>query len=208
MDVFPGLIGETEFANFIPEDYVALGYVLDDVLAKYLRDYISNSDADDEIVSNISKYIGPVIESLTFHYTLKEMGITDMISRLSPENLISANVDHKDIQEKLKFLEDNIHKLRTVIDSRSKTQFENFMSAMRALDARMRSQGITPTYYNWIDGIISNKFLFYVPNDKGHTTGTGVITSRRRQWTMCLRGLEFKEYCDAKNIPYITRRAF
>ena len=42
MDVFPSLIGETEFSFYTPGDFLALRGVLNDVLAKDIQNYMNN----------------------------------------------------------------------------------------------------------------------------------------------------------------------
>lgn len=208
MDIFPNLIGEAEFALFTEQDYLALSGVLNDTLAKYIKDYIENPEANPEVVSAIVSNIGHLVDSLTFHYVLIDKGIIELIGKLSPETLVSSNADFDTIKEKLKFLEDNIGKLRVTITARSKAAYDSFRTSISGVLARQKEAGIEPSYPNLLERIEGNKFAFYVPNDKGHPTGTAVVNSRRRVWVMCLRGLEYKEYCDNHGINYIKRRLF
>ena len=208
MDIFPELIGEKEFEYFNAATYTALSEILNDTLAKYLKDYITNPAANVEIVSDIQKYLGEQVESLTFHYVLQDRGIIDLVGHLTPETLIKSDVNREEIKNQLLFLESNINKLRTVIPARTKKAYEAFMSCLSGTLETMRSEGIQPTYPNIIKRIESNKFVFYTPNDKGHTTGSNIINSRRKQWIMCLRGLQYTEYCDANGINYLKRRVF
>lgn len=208
MDIFPNLLGEAEFRYFTETDYACLGDILNDSLAKYLKDYMASPDADKDIVQAISTNIGDLVDGLTFHYTLMDMGIIDLIGRLTPETLITSGADYADIYSKLKYLEDNIGKLRTTIPARSKTAYSQFILAISGVLHRMKLDGTNPTYPNISERIESNKFVFYVPNDKGHNTGTGIVNSHRRQWVMCLRGLEYKNYCDSNGLNYIVRRLF
>lgn len=208
MDIIPQILTEREFSEFSWEDYRALQNVLDDTLSKYIKDYISNPEADATIVEAITTYLGPTIESLTFHYDLQERGILDLVSKLSPENLLTTNLDLNDIYAKLSYLEQNVDKLRTMIPGRTKESFNDFLEAIKGVVRRMADKGLQPTYPDVIKRIENNKFIFYVPNDKGHRTGSNVINSRRRQWTMCLRGIEFTKYCEEHNYNYFQRRAF
>ena len=208
MDIFPSLLGEAEFELFTEQDYLALSGVLNDTLAKYIKEYLENPAAKPEVVAAIQKNIGPLINSLTFHYVLFDKGIIDLISKLSPENLVNSSADFEDIKEKLKFLEDNIGNLRVTISARPKSAYQSFITSVKGVLDRQKLSGITPTYPDILARIEGNKFAFYVPNDKGHPTGTQVVNSRRRVWMMCLRGLEYKEYCDNHNVNYIKRRLF
>lgn len=209
MDIFPGLLGETEFRMFTETDYACLHSVLDDTLAKYILDYMCSENADQEIVGSIQKNIGKIVESMTFHLQMRDKGIIDLLKGLSPESIVSLDADSaKDVREKLTFLEDNVDKVRLNIQPRSKKSWEDFYSAMQALHIRMLQSGIRPTYDDMLERLKSNSFIFYVPGDKGHSTGMGLINSRRNQWTICLRGLEYKDYCDSKNINYLERRVF
>jgi len=208
MDIFPNLLGENELKFFNESDFMSLTCVLDDTLAKHIKDYINNPLANTEIISSLDEKFTKTIDSLTFHYTLQEMGIIDLIGRLSPETLLNTNADFGDIKTKLTFLEDNIDKLRVTIPARTKAAYEDFCATMRRVLQRQQEAGVQPTYPDIMKRIEANKFAFYVPNDKGHHTGTAIVNARRRQWMMCLRGLQYKEYCDNKGLNYIKRRLF
>ncbi len=208
MVIFPEVLGETEFSMFQQKEFEALSLVLDDTLAKYIKTYMENPEANPDTVESVKKNIGDLVTDLTLHQVLQERGITTLLASLSPESMLTSGADLKDIKEKLTFLEENVDRVRTVIMPRPKVAFEAFRSAMVSLCSRMKSEGVTPTFENIIARIDSNRFMFYVPNDKGHTTGVNIINSRRRYWTMCLRGLEYHEYCEQHGIDYIRRRVF
>ena len=208
MDILPNLLGEAEFRFFTEQDYLALSDILDDSLALWIKRYVENPDADAKVVEDIREHMWSLVESLTFHFKLQEMGMVELIRGLSPENIVQSGIDEESVIKKLKFLEDNIGKLRTVISPRTKTMYENFIASIKGVLSRMSLEGATPTYPDIIKRIESNKFVFYVPNDKGHNTGMNLINSRKKAWTMCLRGLEYKQYCDNAGINYIVRRLF
>lgn len=208
MDILPNILGENEFMFFDEADYICFSGVLDDSLAKLITSYMNNPEAKPEIVAAIKDNLGPVLESLTFHFTLSEMGILDLISHLSPQTLISSNADFDTIKEKLTFLETNVDKLRVNIQARPKSAYESFTSMLARVLAKQKAAGVEPTYPDILSRVQGNKFAFYVPNAKGHPTGTAIVNAKRIPWTICLRGLEYKEYCDNNNINYITRRLF
>lgn len=208
MLIFPDLFGEAELLEFTEKDYAALEGVLDATLSKHLLRYLQNSDANPTLVATIKDCLGKTIESYTFHYVLREKGILELIGSLSPENLLATNADYNDIKDKLTFLDKNLYKLRIEIPARTKTAYEDFIDSMRAVLLRMDDKGIEPSFPNVLERIEVNKFVFYVPNARNHPTGCNIVNSKKRQWIMCLRGLEFKEYCDSKGINYIDRRNF
>lgn len=182
--------------------------MLNDLLSGYLKKYVENPDADEYVVDCINNFLGPTIESLTFHIVLKEKGITDMVAHLSPEALIGSDIDYAEIISKLTFLEENVNKLRMSVPVRTREDWETFHSAMAGVCGRMRAEGQQPTYPDFMDRLDSNKFVFYKPNEKAHSTGSNVISSKRRQWTMCLRGSEFITHCEQNNIQVLKRRVF
>lgn len=208
MVIFPEILGEAELSMFNQNDFQALVLVLDDTLAKYLKDYIENPEADNTVVQLVKDNIGDTITSLTLHQVLYDKGMITLLSSLSPESMLYSGADLQDIKEKLEFLEENVDKVRTIINPRPKYAYESFLTSMKSLTIRMREAGVTPTFDKLVERIQSNKFMFYVPNDKGHSTGVNIINSKRRIWTMCLRGLEYDEYCKEHNLDYIKRRVF
>ena len=208
MIVFPDLLGDIELAEFNESDYSALGCVLDSTLAKHLKRYMENPEANQLVVENLRKYLGDTIESYTLHYVLRDKGILELITKLTPETLLTTGADYTYIKEQLKFLEDNKYKLLVEIPARSKTAYESFLSTIRGVLSRMHEKGVKPTYDNILQRIEVNKYVFYVPSAKSKPTGCNIVNSRSRQWTTCLRGLEFKEYCDSRGINYLQRRSF
>lgn len=208
MDIFPELLGENEFSCFNETDYVALNDVLNDVLAKCIKNYMSNPNANKAIVDAMQTHLGPTIESMTMHFVLEEKGILDLVRSLVPENLPSMDIDLDNLIEQLSFLESNSTKLMTSIPKRSRESWETFHERMKSLRARMLTAGVTPTYSDFIDRIEANKFVFYVPNAKAYSTGSQIVNMKRRQWIISLRGAEYMKYCSERNIPYVERRKF
>ena len=208
MDIFPALLGEAEFACFTSEDYSALKDVLNDVLAKCIRDYINNPSANADIVKTMQDNLGPTIESMTMHYVLEEKGIINLVKGLVPENLPSMNIDLDELIEQLSFLESNSTKLMTSIPKRTRDSWDTFFNRMKLLQISMSKQGVEPTYEDFVDRIAANQFVFYVPNAKAYSTGSSVVNMKRRQWIISLRGAEYMKYCNEKNIPYVERRKF
>ncbi len=208
MVIIPEILGEAEFRFFNDTDFECLKDVLDDSLAKYLKTYFENPEANPEIVARIKEKIGDAVESLTMHYVLQEKGIISLLASLSPETLMNSGTDLEEIRVKLKFLEDNIDKVRVTISARPKAAYDNFKTSISGVIHRMMLEGVETTFPEVLARLDSNRFLFYVPNDKGHTTGVSIVNTKRRQWVMCLRGIEYKQYCDNNGIDYITRRYF
>lgn len=209
MDVFPDLVGENEFLFFDDETYKALENVMDDLVASYLKTYCANPDANPVIVNAINEHLSSKIKSLTFHLDLQERGIVDLISKLSPESILTLDpMEIEDIKKQLTYLNDNISYLMPNIPGCSKQDWANFLDAFTKAIARQSTAGVRPTYPNPVQRLVANKFVFYVPNSKGHSTRTGIINSKRRQWTMCLHGIRYNEYCEANHIDPAVRRAF
>lgn len=208
MDVFPSLLGETEFSYFSPSDYLKLRGVLNDVLAKDIRDYMQNPAANPAVVEGIRKHLGPTIESLTMHFTMQENGTLDLVKSLVPETLPSSNVDLVKLIDQLKFLEDNADKLMTTIPGRKRADYDEFHGMITGVVARMQMDGVKPTYPDLVKRIEANSFVFYTPNEKSHNTGSQIISLRKRQWITVLRGAQFMLRCNEENISYPERRKF
>lgn len=208
MYIFPDLIGEVEFKEFNSEDYAALSDVLDDVLCKYLRDYCNNPEADSYIVDCIENFLGNKIKTMTLHYDLKSRGIIDLVRSISPVNISSMENEFSSIHEKLQYLNDNIDSVMLHIPARTKEAWDNFYQHISCVIARMQVKGIPTTKPDILHSISANRFVFYKPNDKGHSTYTDILFKQRRQWTMCLRGIEYIEFCKENGINITNRRMF
>lgn len=211
MDVVKGLLSENEFRLFKSEDYTALENLLDDSLANQILNYINGEGQDPYVLDSIKCFLMPTIETLTFPLKLHSEGYVDMISKLSPQVIVSTTQDPeyiKKLHSQLRFLEANFEKITARTPARSRADYDKFLGRMQALVTRSMCENQELTYPNLIQRIEANKFVFYSPQDKGHSTMLGNITRRRREWTLCLRGLDYKEYCDASGIPANLRRVF
>lgn len=208
MDIFPGLLGDKELTFFSPEDYNALKGVLNDVLAKDIKTYCSSAEANADVISDINKYLGSTLESLTLHFTLQEKGLPQLIQGILPEHLLSSGVDLNELVEKLEFLEANESKLLTAIPARNKDDYKNFISSLTRVSERMKKAGTKPTYDDMVKRIEANSFIFYTPREKASETGNRLFAMRKRQWMTTLRGAQYFQRCEAEHIPYHERRKF
>lgn len=208
MDIFPKLLGETEFRNFTESDYAALANVLDDVTANYIVKYMKSVGADESIVADIDKYLGQKLHALTFHIELKNSGVLDLVNGLSPESLAVSQVNLDELIERLSFLEENQDSIRSTIPGRTSRDCAAFESAVSRVVSRIVTEGGTPTYPDIPKRMAANKFLFYSPGEKEHYTGVGVLNSKKRQWTLALNGARWLKYCSDNNIPFEKRSAF
>lgn len=208
MDIFPQMLGETEFRYFTESDYEALSGVLDDVTANYIVKYMQSPDADSSIVAAIQQNLGDRLHALTFHIELKNSGILDLVNGLSPESLAISTVDLNELINRLSFLEENQNSIRSSIPGRTSKDYAKFESAISMVVHRIVMAGDTPTYPDILKRVMANKFLFYVPGEKEHYTGVGVLNSKKRQWTLALNGARWLKYCSDNNIPFEKRSAF
>lgn len=208
MDIFPNLIGETEFKYFDEGTYSAMKGVLDEVTAKYLLDYINNPAALPDIVSAIKGNLGHTIDELTFHIVLKERGVVELVRNLSPESLPTVSIDLDELISSLTFLENNIDKVRTTIPARTSSGYHTFVDSMSCVMTRILMSGETPTYPDIMDRIKANKFLFYTTGEKDHSTGVGILSSKRRQWVVALNGARWMKYCNDSHVSQVERSKF
>lgn len=208
MDIIPGVLGEAEFSLFTEATYGAFYKVMNFAIAKYLKRYLNEPDADAKIKADIQKYLGDVIVGMTMHDEMIQMGIPELVTTLSPATLLSVAATNPDIKDKLEYLYDNYNKLRVTIQPTTKEDFENFEAEIDTLLMCMQASGVATTYPNMAERFKANRFIFYKPNGKVMNTGVGILNSKHSQWMICLKGLRFKEYCDAKDIDYLKRRAF
>ena len=209
MDIFPRMLGETEFRNFTAEDYAALAGVLDDVTAKYICDYCSNPNADAALVETIQNHLQATLTAFTFHLELKSNGIIDLVKSLAPESLpYATDMNLDELIEKLSYLEEHQNDIKATIPARNRQSYALFKSCISEVIMRERMKGITPTYPDIEKRIDANKFLFYQSGEKEHTTGVGVLNSKKRQWTLVLNGAKWLKYCKEHNLPYDLRSAF
>lgn len=211
MDVINGILSESEFRLFSSEDYAALQNLLDDSLSDQILSYINKEGQDAFVLDNIKCFLLPTIEALTFPLKLHAEGYVEMVSKLSPQVLVSTVQDPeylKDVHKKLRYLEANYDKVTSRTPTRTRAEYDTFKFRMEVLVTRAMVQNIELKYPDVVQRIEANRFVFYSPQDKGHSTMLGHITRRHREWTLCLRGLDFKEYCDIKGIPANLRRSF
>lgn len=208
MDILPKILGEKEFKHFTKSDYAALSSVLDDVTARYLQDYCANPNADKEVVTAIEENLSGSITSLTFHLELKKRGLIDLVQGLAPESLVYADVNLDELIEKLSYLEEHQGDIKSTIPGRCKDDFRRFEAAVSGVISRIYASGSTPTYPDIMERLSANKFLFYQTGEKEHTTGVGILNSKKRQWTLALNGAKWLKYCNERNLTHDMRSVF
>lgn len=201
-------MGEAEFRFFTEDDYCSLRKVLDEVISGYILTYLQSPAGDDEVKSEISKNLLTSLESLTFHTVLKERGLVELVRNLSPEGMPGMTSGLDEIIEKLSFLEENSSKIRTTIPGRKSADAADFLYHMTAVNARMRSAGVVPTYPDWVNRLSENRFLFYQTGEHDLKTGVGILNRNRRQWTIALNGARWLKFCNDNAISVTERGRF
>ena len=208
MDIIPNILGEIEFLYLDADGYGDLRNVLNTTIAKYIKRYIDNPNADETVANKVRAMLGKDIVGLTMRETLQEKGILDLVTAISPITVLTLVEEQPDILDKLEYLEENSQNMRVTIKPAKSDDYAHFRSDVaRTIDA-IKRDGKQPTYPDIIKRLDANKQAFYHPNGKAQGTGIGIINAKHQQWTMCLKGLRFKKYCDEKNLNYIQRRAF
>ena len=208
MDVIPELIEEAIFAEFTPADFENLSKVMSETLAQEMRDYINNPAADSYVVDKIQTFLGDTINVFVLDSIMEERGIYALVNSLVPQNLSSSNVDLDNLIKELSFLEENAAKLMLKLPTRSKADWEKFYRSLSDTIARLKAKGVKLERENTLSIVDANRFVFYIPNAKGVFTNAGVVSSKKRQWVLSLRGAQYIKYCNEHNIPYLNRRSF
>lgn len=208
MDVLEGLLSEVEFRLFNAGDYLALRDVLDGNIAEQLQRYLDKEGQDPLVVDSIKSFLGPDIEAMTLPKKLRDEGYVELISRMSPQVLIQAYQDPeyiKDVHRKLRFLEANYNRVASTYPERTMEKYQAFLNHMSIMLCRATEP---LTYPDLIARIENNRYMFYAPRGAVQSTYLAPIMKRRRIWLQCLRGLDYKEYCDSRGISFEQRRLF
>ncbi len=208
MDVLDKLIGEKEILCFKENDFLALKGVLNDALSQSIKKYMENPQANQEAVAKLKKYLGNTIECYTMHFVLRDKGILDLVSNLTPAALVDSNTDLDYLIEQLSFLESNSSKLMTNIPTRTKSDWDFFILQMKMVDTYPELAAIGKTYPDWIQRIEANRMAFYIPNAKATSTRSGCVNSKHNQWTIALKGARYLKYCNENGIAQGARRVF
>lgn len=208
MDVLPQILSDADFLYFDEEIYAAFSRILNDVICKYISTYMQSGQAIPEVVDAMQKYLGQKIEILSFPQVLKDKGILDYVTNLVPETLPGGDIDLDETVSKLSYLQDNIGKVTTVITQRTAEDYNSFLKSMIELTKKMNQCGKAPTYGDLLRRIEANKFLFYTRNEKSRNNGLGIISSRKKKWTIALWGARYIQECDKRGIQTNSRRRF
>lgn len=203
--VIPQLLSEEDFSYFDEDTYNALLPLLDDVLCKYLADYMKNPEANPDVVETIDHYYHGIIESYTLPAKLEEMGVFSLVATITPQAVVNLDIDRNDVIQKLSFLDKHCTKTISSVQPRTAADFHLFEKELAKVAMRKPYANANP---NMLRMIQSNSFIFYMSHEKTRKTGMGLVNSRRRSWLVSLRGAEFLNYCENKNIPVNVRRMF
>lgn len=216
MYIFPDILEENLVKYFTSDDFGSLAAVLDDILATYIKQYMNDPKANQEIVNLLNENIGDTVKRLTFHLDLEQRGVVELVRGLTPASL-STGIDLHEVVEKLSYLEAHFDSIITYIPVRKKDDFFHFKSAMHAallrmeVDYRERNKPFDSIFTdatNGVDNIENHQFIFVAPHEKSRPNGLSPLVSRKRMWIMSLRGAEFQLECNTRNIPVHIRRNF
>lgn len=208
MDVINGILGEKEFSYFTESDFGRFVKVMDDTVANMVMSYLTDPAANPTIVQHIQHHIGDILRVRTLHKQLHEDGTLQLLRTISPETILSAEIDLDVVYAKLKDLNEISGDILSYMPAREKEDFNAFCGAVDSVLIRIREAGDKPTYPEVKKRLQANSFLFYKPNDRGHATGVGIINYSEQRWKECLHGIEYMRYCEGNGISPIARRAF
>ena len=180
MDVLPGALPE-EFFRVASDDCLqALVPLVDIGIARKLKEYCANPEANVGITAIIERHFGPAIKHATFHQTLHDSGVVESLRTLNMD-AISTLVDLAAIDKMIETFEvfrTNRAYIHSRLQPRSKEDFEYFKS-------------LCPEQF--LRGINVNRDYFYYPHAKEINTGLGSIISKEKEIDIAYKGLQARK---------------
>ena len=208
MDIIPGILTDHEFRYFEEKDYRALEKVADDVICRFLNDYMACPEADQGVKSDLERYMGAKLRCYALSsYVLNEK-LVEYVDSIAPEAMAFQNVDYQQIVDRLQILEDDYSSLIFDVMPRKKEHYNEFLKCVTDVVQRMLKSGTTTVYQNVTERIRANSFLFYTPNEKGRRTGISKLSATKRKWTIALNGAKYLIFCNNNGIDVPERRRF
>jgi hypothetical protein len=171
MDVLNGMITEEDMRHYAQDKINALNPLIDDVLAKMLKDYMHNENADKTLVAIMQDVFGNKIDKLIYSMN------PDFKEQLEDLNTLSiCNITDPD--KVLQILQYDSNLITPVIQPRLKSDFDDFVSLFTS-PASVR--------------IMKNKLLFFTPHAKQKQTYVYKLCSNGSYYDMLRKAAIFQK---------------
>lgn len=192
MNVIYDVITEDTLQYFNADVYGHLTKLVNDVISIQVQHYLKQPNANPKIRADVEKYLGPLTSSYVFHKELAERGILDMLRTLAPETILYNSPEYlKDVREKLQFLRDNQHRVRTILPARS-------LQDWNAFAVMLQDVGVPFEMYDYI---VNNRHIFYTPKEKERRLPSAYVISVQSRWNMALNAILYDDYCKSAGVP-------
>lgn len=206
MDIIAGMLSDVDVKYMDDSLICAFGEVLNELLAKRFKTYVTNPQADKEVVSRLETLIGPNVKVLTFSDELVNNGIRDTVLGLKLDTLAYQPCDYKFLHETLEYVLENSKYMRAVISARSRESYEKLIAEASKFDSKNAMQALV--YPKLKQRIMANKKIFYNPHERSSATRIGCILRRLQDCTIGLRGTEYLQYCLDNTVNGYRRSEF
>lgn len=207
--IIPGLLYDDDFKYFDDTTYAALDGVMNDIIAKMIKAYIDNPNAEPEIVEAINAHVGKSVISYTLHLEFEKRKIFDLLKTIQPDTLVQTDAAYKEkVLNDLEFVYNNVDNIVTVIPARTRKQLTEWRSALSMVGMRMSAAGTNWKVPDMFYRLEANSDLFYSAREKDRNLPTNSIISLRDKWMMALRAIQWDNYCNSKGVAFDKRTAF
>lgn len=206
MDIIAGMLSDVDMQYMSDSLICAFGDVLNELLAKRFKTYMTNPQANEEVVSRLNNLIGVNIKILTFSDELVNNGVRDTVIGLKLDTLAYQPCDYGFLHETLEYVLENSRYMRAVLSARSKESYDNLIAEAGKFDAESANKILV--YPKLKQRIMANKKIFYNPHERSTVTRLGCILRRLQDCTVGLRGTEYLQYCLENNVCGYRRSEF
>lgn len=196
MDVLKNILSEADVMYMSDATLISLGKLVDDKLAKRLKKYLDDSEGYYGVKNRIKELIGATIETALFHEVALERGIVDLVSKINLETLAFASIDIDKYIEELIWLKEHKSFIKSYIEPRRKTDFDDFVRGLRELEVPDE----VPHYKDVVKRVTANSMVFYSRNERPRATRIGILITMSDTWEMALKGLQYLQFCNKKGI--------
>ena len=209
IDVIDKILNEQELRLFdmTANVWPAMRRVMSTNMAVNLYAYITNPDADPELVSRVKEELFETMKPYIIDKILDEQGVVDIVANNNPYSFDRTNLDS--IITKIEKLQEEYGSIQTELHAPTKQDWVEFLEALEELQIlAVREYGFGYQRKDISGRFQDNKMLFF-GKDCNQLQGTiTMLVNKKQSWEKLYKGANYVKYCDEHGIGEDKRWLF
>jgi hypothetical protein len=211
--LFKGIFEEAELLVAGETFFARLGQLMDDKMADRVQNFWDRCDESEalktrghvimdrlrESVEMSKKILGETVFTNRFPTLVREKGLVEKLSTVTPTLLRYYSDDLKDLQALVKWFTDHRKYWRRSYEARTSDNYKAFLEEVQRMEKEvlriansidLSTVHITPML-RLSDRVRDNREFFYTPHEKNRTTGLYDLITKGFAWDLIQHGIDY-----------------